>query len=84
MSATQAGLLDEEGNVGFVYALTRDAEDLEPGLGGPHRIAHRKRSHQLREPPDLRLEHGDEGAGDKECAGGRRLAVLGPTRLEAR
>ena len=39
VSATQAGLLDEESNVGFVYALTRDAEDLEPGLGGLDRIA---------------------------------------------
>jgi hypothetical protein len=39
VSATQDGLLDEEGNVGFVYVLTRDAEDLEPELGGPDRIA---------------------------------------------
>ena len=39
VSATQAGLLDEEGNVGFVYVLTRDAEDLAPELGGPDRIA---------------------------------------------
>ncbi len=39
VSATQAGLLDEEGNVGFVYVLTRYAEDLEPELGGPDRIA---------------------------------------------
>ena len=39
VSATQAGLLGEEGNVGIVYILTRDASDLEPGLGGPARIA---------------------------------------------
>ena len=39
MSSTQAGLLDEENNVGIVYVLTRDAEDLDPGLGGPSRIA---------------------------------------------
>ena len=35
MSSTQAGLLGEKNNVGIVYILTRDAEDLEPGLGGP-------------------------------------------------
>ena len=29
VSATQAGLLDDEGNVGLVYVLTRDAEDLD-------------------------------------------------------
>jgi hypothetical protein len=39
VSSTQAGLLGEEGNVGIVYILTRDAEDLDPGLGGPARIA---------------------------------------------
>jgi hypothetical protein len=39
VSSTQAGLLGNEGNVGIVYVLTRDAEDLEPGLGGPARIA---------------------------------------------
>ena len=39
VSATQPGLLEEEGNVGIVYVLTRDARDLEPGLGGPARIA---------------------------------------------
>jgi hypothetical protein len=39
VSATQAGLLGNEGNVGIVYVLTRDAEDLDPGLGGPNRIA---------------------------------------------
>jgi hypothetical protein len=39
VSSTQAGLLGEESNVGIVYVLTRDAEDLEPGLGGPARIA---------------------------------------------
>jgi hypothetical protein len=39
VSSTQAGLLGEENNVGIVYVLTRDAEDLEPGLGGPARIA---------------------------------------------
>jgi hypothetical protein len=39
VSATQAGLLEEENNVGIVYVLTRNARDLEPGLGGPARIA---------------------------------------------
>jgi hypothetical protein len=39
VSATQAGLLGEEGNVGIVYVLTRHARDLDPGLGGPSRIA---------------------------------------------
>jgi hypothetical protein len=39
VSVTQAGLLEEESNVGIVYVLTRDARDLEPGLGGPARIA---------------------------------------------
>jgi hypothetical protein len=39
VSATQAGLLGEEGNVGIVYVLTRDARDLDPRLGGPARIA---------------------------------------------
>jgi hypothetical protein len=39
VSATQAGLLGEEGNVGIVYVLTRNARDLDPALGGPARIA---------------------------------------------
>jgi hypothetical protein len=39
VSATQGGMLEEEDNVGIVYVLTRDARDLEPGLGGPARIA---------------------------------------------
>lgn len=39
VSLTQTGLLGKEDNVGFVYVLTRKAEDLEPGLGGPARIA---------------------------------------------
>jgi hypothetical protein len=39
VSSTRAGLLEEESNVGIVYVLTRDAEDLAPGLGGPSRIA---------------------------------------------
>jgi hypothetical protein len=39
VSSTQVGLLGNEGNVGIVYVLTRDAEDLDPGLGGPDRIA---------------------------------------------
>ena len=51
VSSTQAGLLDEENNVGIVYVLTRDAEDLDPGLGGPSRIAfgkgHQCESRQL-------------------------------------
>jgi hypothetical protein len=39
VSATQAGLLEEESNVGIVYVLTRDTEDLKPSLGGPARIS---------------------------------------------
>ena len=39
VSSTHAGHLEEESNVGIVYVLTRHAEDLAPGLGGPSRIA---------------------------------------------
>jgi hypothetical protein len=39
LSLTQTGLLGKEDNVGFVYVLNRNASDLEPGLGGPARIA---------------------------------------------
>jgi len=39
VSLTQRGLLGIADNVGFVYVLTRKAEDLQPGLGGPARIA---------------------------------------------
>ena len=39
LSLTQTGLLGRPDNVGFVYVLTRRADDLEPGLGGPARIA---------------------------------------------
>lgn len=39
VSSTHAGLLEEENNVGIIYVLTRDAGDLDPGLGGPARIA---------------------------------------------
>jgi hypothetical protein len=39
VSSTHAGLLEEESNVGIVYVLTRHAEDLDPGLGGPSRVA---------------------------------------------
>ena len=39
VSLTQTGLLGMDGNVGFVYVLTRRAEDLDPGLGGPAGIA---------------------------------------------
>ena len=39
VSLTQRGLLGKPDNVGFVYVLTREADDLEPGLGGPARIA---------------------------------------------
>jgi hypothetical protein len=39
LSLTQTGLLGKEENVGFVYVLNRNARDLEPGLGGPARIA---------------------------------------------
>ena len=37
VSSTQAGLLEEEDNAGIV--LTRDAEDIDPELGGPARMA---------------------------------------------
>jgi hypothetical protein len=39
VSLTRTGLLGKDDNVGFVYVLNRDARDLEPGLGGPARIA---------------------------------------------
>jgi hypothetical protein len=39
ISLTQTGLLGKDDNVGFVYVLNRTARDLEPGLGGPARIA---------------------------------------------
>jgi hypothetical protein len=39
ISLTHTGLLGKEDNVGFVYVLNRTARDLEPGLGGPARIA---------------------------------------------
>jgi hypothetical protein len=39
VSSTRAGFLGEEDNVGILYVLTRDAEDLEPGVGGQARIA---------------------------------------------
>jgi hypothetical protein len=39
ISLTHTGLLGKEDNVGFVYILNRTARDLEPGLGGPARIA---------------------------------------------
>src|SRR5829696_236368 len=39
LSLTQTGLLGKKDNVGFVYVLNRNARDLEPGLGGPARIA---------------------------------------------
>ena len=39
VSLTHTGLLGKDDNVGFVYVLNRYARDLEPGLGGPARIA---------------------------------------------
>jgi hypothetical protein len=39
ISLTRTGLLGKDDNVGFVYVLNRTARDLEPGLGGPARIA---------------------------------------------
>lgn len=42
ISLTQGGLLDEESNMGFLFVLTRDADDLGPSLGGPARIAYGK------------------------------------------
>jgi hypothetical protein len=39
VSSTHAGLLEDENYVVIIYVLTRDAEDLDPGLGGPERIA---------------------------------------------
>lgn len=44
VSLTQTGLLDMESNVGFVYVVTREAPDLDPGLGGPSRVAYGKGS----------------------------------------
>ena len=39
VSVTQAGALGEEDNVSIINVLSRDAEDLEAGLGGPDRVA---------------------------------------------
>jgi len=39
ISLTQTGILGKDDNVGFVYVLNRTARDLEPGVGGPARIA---------------------------------------------
>jgi hypothetical protein len=39
ISVTRTGLLDEENNLGIVYILTRNADDLDPGLGGPDNVA---------------------------------------------
>jgi hypothetical protein len=39
VGATGPGLLGEEGNVGIVYVLTREADDLGPRLGGPDHVA---------------------------------------------
>jgi hypothetical protein len=39
VSVTQAGALGEKGNVSIVYVISRDADDLEPGLGGPDHVA---------------------------------------------
>jgi hypothetical protein len=39
VSVTRAGSLGEEGNVSIIYVLSRDADDLEPGLGGPDHVA---------------------------------------------
>lgn len=36
---TGPGLLGEEDNVGIIYVLTREADDLPPGLGGPDGVA---------------------------------------------
>lgn len=42
VSLTRQGLLDEENNVGFLFTLTRKAQDLNPKAGGPARIAYGK------------------------------------------
>lgn len=39
VGVTGPGLLGEEDNVGIVYALTREADDLGAKLGGPDRVA---------------------------------------------
>jgi hypothetical protein len=39
VGVTGGGLLGEEGNVGITYVLTREADDLEPRLGGPDHVA---------------------------------------------
>lgn len=36
---TGLGMLGERGNVGFVFVLTRKADDLEAGMGGPDGVA---------------------------------------------
>lgn len=40
VSLTQTGILDNDHNVGLIAVLTRDAGDLEPGLGGPDHVAY--------------------------------------------
>ena len=42
VSLTRPGLLDEENNVGFVFSLTREAQDLSTKTGGTARIAYGK------------------------------------------
>lgn len=44
VSLTQAGLLESESNVGFVFVVTREAPDLSVRLGGPAHVAYGKGS----------------------------------------
>jgi hypothetical protein len=46
VSLTQQGVLDEENNVGFLFALTRNAKDLGPDLEAA-RIGHGRRGGRL-------------------------------------
>ncbi len=39
LSLTQTGILGNDANVGFISVLTREADDLDPVLGGPDHVA---------------------------------------------
>jgi len=83
VNSTQAGLPDEETNVGLIYVLTRDAEDLNPALGGPGRVAFGKGGING-ESRQLFAWSMEMRAGVKNPEGGRRLALRRPPRLAAR
>jgi len=77
VNSTQAGLLDEETNVGLIYVLTRDAEDLNPALGGLGRVAFGKGGING-ESRQLFAWSMEMRAGVKNPEGGRRLALRRP------